>query len=80
MSLQAQQRWAIYLSIWNIDEDTHNIDNRIVEFNDLLTNEEEFAKFVEDHDMAEYWDEFEDVPEMKIGLPKGRETRQLNEY
>lgn len=33
-------------------------------------SEEEFAKFVENHDMAEYWDEFEDIPQMKIGLPR----------
>ena len=32
-------------------------------------NDDEFADFVDTHDMADYWDEFEDV-EVKVKRPK----------
>ncbi|MBM3242309.1 hypothetical protein FJZ31_39075 [Candidatus Poribacteria bacterium] len=31
--------------------------------------DEEFAEFVETHDMADYWDEFEEVKDVKIKRP-----------
>ena len=36
----------------------------------VFKTEEEFAQFVETHDMGEYWDEFEDVTDVKITIPK----------
>ena len=32
--------------------------------------DDEFYKFVETHDTADYWDEFEDVEDVKIKRPK----------
>lgn len=36
----------------------------------VFETEEEFAQFVETHDMGEYWDEFEDVTDVEITIPK----------
>jgi predicted DNA binding CopG/RHH family protein len=36
----------------------------------VFETEEEFAQFVETHDMGEYWDEFEDVKDVEITIPK----------
>ena len=33
-------------------------------------NDDEFADFVDTHDMADYWDEFEDVENVKVKRPK----------
>lgn len=35
----------------------------------IFASEEEFAKFVETHDLADYWDELEDV-DIEIHIPR----------
>lgn len=32
--------------------------------------EEEFAKFIEEHDLADYWKELEEVKEVTVALPR----------
>jgi len=36
--------------------------------------EEEFAKFVEDHDMADFSDDMEEVRDIKVTIPKQTKT------
>ncbi|HIE30157.1 TPA: hypothetical protein EYP66_23065 [Candidatus Poribacteria bacterium] len=35
-----------------------------------IETEEEFADFVDNHDTTDFWDEFEDVPDVKVKRPK----------
>ncbi len=36
--------------------------------------EEEFAKFVEEHDMADYADELEEIKDIRVTIPKQTKT------